>query len=308
MISIIICSAQKNLRDAVTLNIKETIGIGHEIIIIENELQRLSISTVYNIGASKAKFPYLCFVHEDIKFHTESWGEILIKNFLETQARLIGFVGSTIKTKYPSSVYITGSPYNRQYHLQRWPDKSVTKSHLNPNQEFYSEVCVLDGLFIASTKKAWEETKFSEDYLKGFHGYDIDFSLKNFFLGKNIVIYNILIEHFSLGSFSKEWVDTQIELINLWESKLPAHISSATKKDIKIINRLSVEQLMIIMVSVKYNLFIEGKLFLLQLMYSPFSKWNFYLIIRRVLTKKGWDLFKTVFTKKTNYLSKSTKN
>ena len=181
MISMIICSAKKNLRDAITLNIAETIGIEHEIIIIDNEVQRLSISTAYNIGASKAKFPYLCFCHEDIKFHTKSWGEILIKNFLETQARLIGFTGSTIKTKYPSSVYITGSPYNRQYHLQRWPDKPVTNSYINPKQEAFSEVCVLDGLFIASTKKAWEETKFSEDYLTGFHGYDIDFSLKIFF-------------------------------------------------------------------------------------------------------------------------------
>ncbi|RZK77858.1 MAG: hypothetical protein EOO85_07730, partial [Pedobacter sp.] len=150
MISIIICSVKKNLRDAISLNIEETIGVEHEIIIINNEVQQLSISKAYNIGASKAKFPYLCFIHEDVKFHTKSWGEILIKNFLETQARLIGFTGSTIKTKYPSSVYIAGSPYNRQCHLQKWPDKPMTKSYINPKQESYSEVCVLDGLFIAS--------------------------------------------------------------------------------------------------------------------------------------------------------------
>ena len=111
-----------------------------------------------------------------------------------------------------------------------------------------------------------------------------------------------MIEHFSLGSFSREWIGTQMELTNLWKNKLPAYVSGTTPKDIEIINRRAVEQLLMTMVSVKYNFFTEINFFLLQLIYSPFSKWNFYLIIRRILTKNEWELFKSVFTKKAKYL------
>lgn len=296
MISIIICSIKKELRDAITLNIEETVGVEHEIITIENEIHKFSISKAYNLGASRAKYPYLCFSHEDIRFHTVSWGKILIKNFVETQARLIGIVGSTIKSKYPSSVFLAASEKNRQFHLQRWPDKPVTKPYINPFQEPYSEVCILDGLFIASTKLAWEETKFSEDYLTGFHGYDIDFSLKNFLLGKNVVIYNILLEHFSLGSFNKQWVDTQILLSKKWNSKLPAFVHNTAKKDIDVINRIAIEELLMVIVPMRYNFFIEIKYYILQLRYSLLSKWNFYFIIRILLRKKGRDILKYIFS------------
>ncbi|RZK11395.1 MAG: hypothetical protein EOO46_06940, partial [Flavobacterium sp.] len=221
MISIIVCSVREALRDALRSNVAETIGVPYEFIIIENEKTYYSISQAYNIGASQAQYPYLCFVHEDIVFHTRNWGNVLIGHFKETDARLIGILGTLIKTKAHSSVHIPFPNLNRHYQLQRYENNELDFFFDNPRHEKQSEVCMLDGLFIASTKKAWEETRFSDDYLKGFHGYDIDFSLKNFLKGKVLVVYDILIEHSSLGTFSKSWIDTQLLVTKRWRKRLP---------------------------------------------------------------------------------------
>jgi|GEM_PF-185568 len=233
MISIIVCSVKEPLRNALRININNTIGTEHEFLVIENEKTNYSISKAYNNGAHRAKYPFLVFVHEDVVFHTNNWGQHLVKHFQETNARLIGILGATVKTKAHSSVHIPFTKLNRHNQLQRYITNDTDHFYDNPLNEERSEVCVLDGLFIASTKKAWEQTKFSEDYLKGFHGYDIDFSLKNFELGKILVVYDILIEHFSLGTFSKNWIDTQLLVTKKWKKRLPFATKSTSKEDIK---------------------------------------------------------------------------
>ena len=50
---------------------------------------------------------------------------------------------------------------------------------LQPNREnVLEEVVCLDGVFICSRKEVWQQSKFNDADLKGFHFYDIDFSLK----------------------------------------------------------------------------------------------------------------------------------
>ena len=64
---------------------------------------------------------------------------------------------------------------------------------------------MLDGVFLAVRKEVFLQNTFSDDYLHSYHGYDTDFSLKIAKHFKNYVINDILIEHFSGGSFDDIW-------------------------------------------------------------------------------------------------------
>ena len=68
MLSIIICSVSPERLEQVTRNIHDTIGVDYEIIAIDNREKQWPIARAYNEGASRAHYPFLFFVHEDVKF------------------------------------------------------------------------------------------------------------------------------------------------------------------------------------------------------------------------------------------------
>jgi len=78
MISIIVCSKDKTLLEGLNGNVEKTIGCEFEILGIDNKIGN-SICYVYNEGVKKAKYPYLCFVHEDVRFLTENWGRKVVE-------------------------------------------------------------------------------------------------------------------------------------------------------------------------------------------------------------------------------------
>jgi glycosyltransferase involved in cell wall biosynthesis len=177
MISIIICSKNQTLLKQVSKNIESTIGADYELIVINNSSNEHSLSQAYNKGARQATHEYLLFVHEDLVFHTEDWGRYLVKHLEDPEIALVGVLGCTIKSKCPSGVWVPVEGVNRMNHLQGKPDGRTEKIYENPFDEPVSEVAVLDGMFLATRKEYWEQKPFDEDLLKGFHGYDIDFSL-----------------------------------------------------------------------------------------------------------------------------------
>jgi hypothetical protein len=69
MVSIIICSKYQQLDKQLLLNIQNTIGTAYEVVNIDNSQHQYSIFEAYNIGVSRAKGEYLCFMHEDVLFH-----------------------------------------------------------------------------------------------------------------------------------------------------------------------------------------------------------------------------------------------
>jgi len=77
MISIIICSVNTAFLEQVNKNITATIGVPYELLAWDNRDAKKGICEVYNWMASKAQYAYLCFVHEDILFETENWGQHL---------------------------------------------------------------------------------------------------------------------------------------------------------------------------------------------------------------------------------------
>ena len=99
MLSIIICSVSPERLEQVTRNIHDTIGVDYEIIAIDNREKQWPIARAYNEGASRAHYPFLFFVHEDVKFHSVGWGKCIEKKLKEPDCGVIGFAGSKVKLK-----------------------------------------------------------------------------------------------------------------------------------------------------------------------------------------------------------------
>ena len=177
MISVLICSADNSLLNQVKTNIEQTIWVEHEILFFDN-LEKKGISEVYNSLAARAKFSYLCFVHEDILFQTLNWGLLLADIFSKNPAiGVVGVAGSKYKSKSFSGWYsgIPGFDCANILHRYSYGDALIC---LQPNKKnVLEEVVCLDGVFICSRKDVWQQSRFNDADLKGFHFYDVDFKL-----------------------------------------------------------------------------------------------------------------------------------
>jgi len=81
-VSLIVCAINLKLCEQMLESIKNTIGTEFETIVFDNNEARWGICNVYNHCASKAKYKYLCFVHEDVIMGTPDWGRMMIE-FIE---------------------------------------------------------------------------------------------------------------------------------------------------------------------------------------------------------------------------------
>ena len=208
MLSIIISSYQPEFYLALEKNIAESIGIPYEIIKIDNN-GIMGICEAYNRGAEKAQYDFLLFLHEDVLFETKDWGQTLI-NLLNTEN--IGCIG------------IAGADYIPEVPIGWWMIKNHCYSHITHanliNQKVHKftfssnsglkKVNLIDGVFIACPKKNWLTIKFDER-LKGYHAYDISFSLHTNVYFENYITNLISMKHFSQGKPSKEWLECLIQ-------------------------------------------------------------------------------------------------
>jgi len=99
-ISVIACSIKPELCSQMLESVKKTIGISFETIVFDNREKKLSICQVYNYCAKKAKFPYLCFIHEDVMMLTSNWGMNMVAFSEKTpNCGVIGFAGGAVAMK-----------------------------------------------------------------------------------------------------------------------------------------------------------------------------------------------------------------
>jgi len=223
LISVVISSYQEHHLRKICQNIKDTIGVDHEIIVIENK-NKYSIAEVYNLGISKAKFPYLCFVHEDLTIKTHNWGETIISLFMNDQnIGLIGVAGVTEKTKSPSQLWSTDTK-NQVIYIEHKINESIELTTSNWESQKYKEVVIIDGVFMAmrNFKKLFFNTK-----IPGFHFYDMSISLECFKQNLKVIATNqILIEHYSLGSINESWIYPAYIFHKIYKQLLPIGLGS----------------------------------------------------------------------------------
>ena len=225
MFSIIICSISPERLAQTSRNIAETIGTACEVIGMDNRGKNWPIARVYNEGARRAQYPYLFFVHEDVKFHTQGWGPVIAAKLAEPACGVIGFAGSEVKPKAYSG-WGASDKWARVLMYQGGRGKTyLGVSHVYAEEPF-AEVVTVDGLGMFVRKEVWQQYPFDEALLTGFHCYDLDFSLQLAATGryKNYVCCTprVLIEHFSVGSYNVVWAEDTFRLHRQkWQAFLP---------------------------------------------------------------------------------------
>lgn len=285
MISIIVSSHKEHFYKRFAANVCETIGVAYEIVKIENHGE-MGLCKAYNIGAKKAAFPYLCFCHEDILFKTNNWGVTVI-NYFKNDPRLglVGVAGSDYKTIAPSSFYC--SDENRVFmHIIQSPEKSSSESfNLNPTNQTLADVVCADGVWLFTNKEVFAQIRFDEHTFHNFHCYDVDFSLSVFKNYKVAITSEVLIEHFSEGSFDKGWIEETLKLFSKWKNSLP--LSVRPYPDPKPI-KLEVKTLVDFFISMYENSFSPFRMIEIYQLVSPSIpfRWKDKLYLKYVLLKQ----------------------
>lgn len=204
MLSIIISSYQEYYFSSLYKNIEETIGnIPYEIIKINNP-GLMGLCQAYNQGAKKAHYNYLLFIHEDILFVTINWGEILVNLLKNKEIGVIGIAGSSYVSNSPSFWWSLKETRFSNLIQSFRENKKIITYKLEPKYGNSKNVYSLDGVLLACRKEVYLDFPFNEK-LKGYHGYDLDFSVRVASQYKNIVTSEILIHHFSGGNSSQSW-------------------------------------------------------------------------------------------------------
>ena len=101
-ISIVICGTLSSIPSELEENIKSTIGNSqYELIYFDNSIDSKSIFQIYNTGLSKAIYPYVCFMHQDILFESKNWGDEVCENFNKNDVAILGVIGSKFANPFP---------------------------------------------------------------------------------------------------------------------------------------------------------------------------------------------------------------
>ncbi|RYE17333.1 MAG: hypothetical protein EOP45_15980, partial [Sphingobacteriaceae bacterium] len=155
MISLIICSRDKAALEAAIHSANTTIGVPYEVIAIDNSKGKFGICEVYNEAASQAKFDFLCFMHEDIKFHTADWGKKVIEQISQPATGVLGVAGSAFQPKAPGGWTAAGEPYLGINVIQT-TDGEKRPDYVNPAAKTAMQAITLDGLWLCCRKSVWE--------------------------------------------------------------------------------------------------------------------------------------------------------
>lgn len=172
--------------------------------------------SAYNEGVRKAKFPYLCFMHEDITFLSQNWGKECINEFVDPEVWMLGVVGA----KYFDAMfaYWYPSPYLAGHNMEKNGELS---SYNNSNKS--EDVVVVDGMWICMKRNAFDEgLMWDEKTFLKFDMYDMDMSMQVIRKGKKIrTASKIDLYHASEGNFSGTFYEEVIKFHNKWDSVLP---------------------------------------------------------------------------------------
>jgi hypothetical protein len=222
MISIVICHRDADFLRKILKNVEDTIGVLYELHIIDNSKGAYTIFEAYNLGVSKSKFDIICFTHEDILFHTKNWGQFVVDHFKDDSIGMIGICGGDAMPCVPAPWW-NSKTQNHHYfnNINTWKGKESYHQYSNPFKEEVSNVVLLDGAWFCISKSLFEKVTFDTATFTGFHCYDSDISLQVLEYKRVVVVYNILLEHFSAGSINKDWAKSAELLADKWQEKLP---------------------------------------------------------------------------------------
>lgn len=196
MISIIICSRNREIPQDLRDNLSVTVGCEYELVFIDNSERKYSLFQAYNDGVRRSKGDILCFMHEDVLFRSEDWGNRIVQYFDEDEKiGVIGFAGSHFLPAAP--MYWYSSPFISQRNLNN--NQGNVKEHVH--EAWFAgrsiiEVVAVDGFCFFVRKCLFEHICFDETTYKGFHLYDMDICMQVIEAGYRVcVCRDVLTEH-----------------------------------------------------------------------------------------------------------------
>ncbi|KUG09537.1 glycosyltransferase [Solirubrum puertoriconensis] len=230
MLSLIICSRDPEALRQVSNNVAVTIGVAYEIIAIDNSAGQYGICEAYNLGAKQAQYELLCFMHEDIRFHTSNWGLIVARLLKDESIGVLGVTGGQHQVAAPAPWWGCGLELCRENVLNVFEDGTRVMELRNPEQVPLTDVAVVDGMWMCCRRSLWEQFPFDSKTFVDFHFYDIDFCTEIFHQGKRIcVTYEITLEHHSRGSINASWVHNALLYQEKRNNQLPFGVISLKK-------------------------------------------------------------------------------
>lgn len=222
MLSIIICTCDSNALSAVSQSVEATIGLPYEIVAIDNSQGQYGICEAYNIGAAKARYELLCFMHEDIRFHTKGWGAIVDEILRDHTVGVVGITGGKYQVAAPAAWWGCGLDLCRENVLNIFEDGHSEMDLRNPEGEELADVAVVDGLWMCSRKEVWQRYPFDAQTFLEFHFYDMDYCTEIFRQGLRVCVsFRLLIEHHSRGSVNNSWVSNALKYQQKRRGQLP---------------------------------------------------------------------------------------
>lgn len=203
-------------------HINNTIGVKHKVVCYTN-FNEFSLTNLYNraIKEHNNENAIIVFLHNDIIIKTKNWGRKLLIKFNNSNYQIIGVAGTT---------YLSDSG-------MWWEDRSKMHGiveHTNGISTWVSEfapehkgvitpVVLIDGVFMAVDCNNIEHM-FDEEF-KGFHLYDLSFTIPNYLDGCNIgVTTDIRILHKSVGMINQQWEENRIQFVNKYKDELPINL------------------------------------------------------------------------------------
>lgn len=250
MISIIIASVNSEMLLNVKQNIEKTIGVPYEIIVFENTSGKKGLCELYNEGARRAKYSFLCFMHEDVEISTFDWGNNMLNIFSSNNnLGLVGVAGCSVRAKYISNwnchFFNEKTTHINLYQKFKYSKREILFQYSNPFNEKLSQVVCIDGVWMFTRRDIALEIKFDEDTFTGFHCYDIDFSLNVAKKYEVCVTYDVMLTHFSEGTYDLKWLKETRLLQKKWQKELPITYAKFTKKELLLIEKKSHKDLLI---------------------------------------------------------------
>lgn len=289
MVSLIICSRTADLSKQLRDNIEITIGCAYEFIVIDNSHNTYNIFEAYNLGVSRSKGDVLCFLHDDVYFHTIGWGNNVKKHFTNPEMGAIGIAGTRYVTKTAGSWWAGGLIDQNLCFNENSTLKKVTK-YSDGKVENAKEVVVMDGVWLCIRKALFEKIRFDEGNFNGFHFYDIDICMQIYITGyKLMVIFDVLIEHNSPGQNNVQWMKNAKIFKEKWIKHLPIFnkkisFNAACQAELRTIREFS----QIIIGNSKSSK--EGNLYALEQLFGNYKlyfyykmPWYAYFFLRNIL-------------------------
>ncbi|MBM4137237.1 MAG: hypothetical protein FJ241_10470 [Nitrospira sp.] len=224
-------------------HLKQTCGVDDVEILQYINDGKYSLTEIYNKALREAKNDIIVFSHDDIIFEPDNWGIKIMNYFKNSDFGIMGKAGTTCITEsgrwWDEPHLMVGQVWHQQedpltYQTNKWECR-----YSGNFGEQIIQTILVDGLFFAvhrdRIQKAFDES------IKGFHFYDIDFSLANHFEGVKVgVIFDITITHKSIGMVNKEWENNRIQFVSKWKKYLPCNMKPQImyeEMDIPIVNQ-----------------------------------------------------------------------